>query len=120
MQVNINGISSKVFSLTGMLIMLLAAVTDHWRKKDIKGKAVHESVWEDCAILETGQTCYLTKKEQGLNSTIGNKIHDDYVNRETGDENCLFCYTKACRSLYIWYQAPCNTEVNIRLHYLKL
>ena len=77
MQVNINGISSKVFSLTGMLIMLLAAVTDHWRKKDIKGKAVHESVWDDCAILETGQTCYLTKKEQGLNSTIGNQLHDD-------------------------------------------
>lgn len=65
MQVNINGVSSKLFSITGLLILILGIATNNWRKKDINGRRVTEGVWDDCATHESAQLCYLNKREQG-------------------------------------------------------
>ena len=65
MQLNFNGVSAKILTITGLLVFLLATVTNHWRKKTLQGKVVTEGIWQDCAKLKPGEKCYLSQKEIG-------------------------------------------------------
>lgn len=70
MQLNFNGISSKILSVTGLLILILAIGTNHWRKKEVNGSRLNEGVWDDCAAEKAGKFCHLNKAERGIEDVI--------------------------------------------------
>ena len=66
MLVNINGISSRCFAITGLLILVIAIATNNWRKRNFNGSSTNEGIWDDCTVKDPKQICYLTEAQRGM------------------------------------------------------